>query len=228
MNERPINLAKLARHVGATQTPGAGWVVRTYTNWYPPGTHLNELHGNGYHDCELLKPDGKNSNYFPFKPIYSFQAHIVGFHNTTPKSMVRKGNGIYSPYLRLGLIKGPDDLSPIPCRLHLVVSGTPPTILVPETVVRCCRHGHFGERSRDSLCLLREGGGAAIHDFFFGRPEKNQRRISLLQLEKKSPIRRIRVPKSQKLLNTPWYHLHVVFAELGLTQQETKKFKTQK
>ena len=77
MNERPINLAKLARHVGATQTPGAGWVVRTYTNWYPPGTHLNELHGNGYHDCELLKPDGKKIQ------IISISNRFIRFRHTS-------------------------------------------------------------------------------------------------------------------------------------------------
>ena len=144
--------------------------------------------------------------------------------------MVRKGNGIYSPYLRLGLIKGPDDLSPIPCRLHLVVSGTPPTILVPETVVRCCRHGHFGERSRDSLCLLREGGVPQYMNFFSAgrRRTREEFRFHSCKKKKKAPFVAFVFRKAKSCLILLDIICMWCLRNWGLHSKKLKKFKTQK
>ena len=142
--------------------------------------------------------------------------------------MVRKGNGIYSPYLRLGLIKGPDDLSPIPCRLHLVVSGTPPTILVPETVVRCCRHGHFGERSRDSLCLLREGGGVPQYMIFFRQAGEEPEKNFAFTAAKKAPFVAFVFRKAKSCLILLDIICMWCLRNWGLHSKKLKKFKTQK
>ena len=89
--------------------------------------------------------------------------------------------------------------------------------------------GTLGKGPETVFVFYGRGGGLPQYmNFFSAGRRRTREEFRFHSCKKKSPIRRIRVPKSQKLLNPPWYHLHVVFAELGFTQQETKKIKTQK